>query len=182
MPQDGISISLSWRSFSGSLGTQRLTVRATSQRLTEGRNADLDPSCEPTGSSDVGADDHRPLLVSRAHALAGVRARGGEEGIHRAVLRRVSGGRGRGGPAPAHGRSSDGAEHRASGGKSGYESRLLKHARSLLLFSSPLFSREARQNRLQTDALRQKYQHERASLYVTFILFGFLLASRLEAS
>jgi hypothetical protein len=74
---------------------------------------DLGPSCEQAGSAHLGADDHWTLLASCAHTLARVCAGRGQEGVRCTLLRRVSGGRGCGRPASAHGRSSDGIEYRA---------------------------------------------------------------------
>ncbi len=87
---------------------------------------DLGPSRESTGSPYLGADDHWPLLPSRTHAFARICARRDQEGIHSALLRRVSGGTGCGRPASTHRRPSDGIEHRTSGRQSTYKSRPLK--------------------------------------------------------
>src|SRR5437879_1953691 len=77
-------------------------------------------SGESTRSAHIWANDHWPLVVLCAYALAGVRARRDQEGIHSTLLWRVSGGRGCGRPAAAHGGSSDGFEHRSSARQSGF--------------------------------------------------------------
>jgi hypothetical protein len=151
MQQGVIFIFLLWRSCSGNLGTRRFTVRVIYYcPYLPGSlsRADLDPSCESTGSPHLRANDHRPLLALRAHAFARVCAWGDQEGVHSTLLRRVSGGRGCRGPASAHRRSPDGIEHRASGRQSTYQSPLEVGSQNVnLLF------RQAGENGVQAAAL-----------------------------